>query len=76
MPNIRFSFMDQSDTEQAARVLSIAMLDSPLHIGVFLGNGENERFYGKFGSMVISTSDILGVENRYMLREPSAIGVV
>jgi ribosomal protein S18 acetylase RimI-like enzyme len=43
MDNIRISFMEQGDVQQAAKVLSIAMLDNPHHIGVFLGNGETER---------------------------------
>jgi hypothetical protein len=32
-----------NDIQQSAKILSIAMLNNPLHIGVFLGNGENER---------------------------------
>ena len=43
MEVIHFSFMEHNDIPEAARVLSIAMLDNPLHIAVFLGNGENER---------------------------------
>jgi ribosomal protein S18 acetylase RimI-like enzyme len=35
--------MEQDDIQQCAKVLSIAMLNNPHHIGVFLGNGENER---------------------------------
>ena len=43
MSNFHISFMEQNDIQQSAKVLSIAMLDNPHHIGVFLGNGENER---------------------------------
>ena len=35
--------MEQNDIQESAKVLSIAMLNNPHHIGVFLGNGENER---------------------------------
>ena len=37
------SFMEQNDIEKSAEVLSIAMLNNPHHLGVFLGNGEKER---------------------------------
>jgi len=43
MSNIQISFMEQNDIHQSAKVLSIAMLNNPHHIGVFLGNGEKER---------------------------------
>ncbi len=43
MRNFKFSFMEQNDIQQSAKVLSIAMLNNPQHIGVFLGNGEKER---------------------------------
>ena len=43
MSNFRISFMEQNDIQKSAEVLSIAMLNSPHHLGVFLGNGENER---------------------------------
>ena len=43
MLNFKISFMEQNDIQQSAKVLSIAMLNNPHHIGVFLGNGENER---------------------------------
>ena len=43
MSNIRISFMEQNDILKSAEVLSIAMLNNPHHLGVFLGNGENER---------------------------------
>lgn len=35
--------MEQNDIQQSAKVLSIAMLNNPHHVGVFLGNGEKER---------------------------------
>jgi len=35
--------MEQNDIQQSAKVLSIAMLNNPHHIGVFMGKGENER---------------------------------
>jgi ribosomal protein S18 acetylase RimI-like enzyme len=43
MLKFQISFMEQNDIRESARVLSIAMLNNPLHISVFLGNGENER---------------------------------
>lgn len=43
MRNFHISFMEQNDIQQSAKVLSIAMLNNPHHIGVFLGKGENER---------------------------------
>lgn len=43
MSNFHISFMEQNDIQKSAKVLSIAMLNNPQHIGVFLGNGENER---------------------------------
>lgn len=41
--NLQISFMEHNDIQQSAKVLSIAMLNNPHHIGVFLGNGEKER---------------------------------
>ncbi|MEW6674213.1 MAG: hypothetical protein AB1427_21170, partial [Thermodesulfobacteriota bacterium] len=43
MSRLQISFMEQNDIQQSAKVLSIAMLNNPHHIGVFLGNGEKER---------------------------------
>lgn len=43
MSNYHISFMEQNDIQKSAKVLSIAMLNNPHHIGVFLGNSENER---------------------------------
>jgi len=35
--------MEKNDIQQSARVLSVAMLNNPLHVAVFQGNGEKER---------------------------------
>lgn len=35
--------MEQNEIPQSAKVLSIAMLNNPLHIGVFMGKGEKVR---------------------------------
>lgn len=35
--------MEQNDIQKAAKVLSVAMLHNQHHLGVFMGNGENER---------------------------------
>lgn len=43
MGNFHISFMEQNDIQNAAEVLSIAMLNNPHHLGVFLDNGEKER---------------------------------
>jgi len=43
MSNLQISFMEQNDIQQSAKVLSVAMLNNPNHIGVFLGNGEKVR---------------------------------
>lgn len=43
MSKIDISFMEHNDIQQSAKILSIAMLNNPLHIGVFLGSGEKER---------------------------------
>ena len=43
MSSFRISFMEQNDIQQSARVLSISMLNNPNHIGIFLGNDEDER---------------------------------
>ena len=42
MSNFHISFMEQNDIQKSAKVLSIAMLNNPHHIGVFLGNGEEK----------------------------------
>ena len=43
MSNIPISFMEHDDIPVAANVLSLAMLNNPLHIAIFQGNGEDER---------------------------------
>lgn len=43
MGNLKISFMEQGDIQESARVLSLAMLNNPLHVAVFQGKGENER---------------------------------
>ena len=43
MTNIHVSLMEHRDILESAKVLSIAMLNNPLHMAVFQGNGENER---------------------------------
>ena len=43
MGNVQISFMEKSDIQKSAYVLSCAMLDNPLHVAVFQGNGEKER---------------------------------
>jgi len=43
MYDSHISFMENSDIQESAKVLSIAMLNNPLHLAVFQGNSENER---------------------------------
>lgn len=43
MSNFRIAFMEQNDIQKSVEVLSIAMLNNPHHLGVFLDNGERER---------------------------------
>ena len=43
MSRFQISFMEKSQILRAAQVLSIAMLNNPLHQKVFLGNGEPQR---------------------------------
>ncbi len=43
MDTFNISLMELSDIQEAAKVLSVAMLNNPLHIAVFLGNGEMQR---------------------------------
>ena len=40
MGNVQISFMEKSDIQESANVLSVAMLDNPLHVAVFQGKGE------------------------------------
>ena len=43
MSDYHISFMEKSDIQESAKVLSIAMLNAQLHIAVLQGNSENER---------------------------------
>ena len=43
MEQLKISFLEKSNTSEASRVLSEAMLKNPLHIAVFQGYGEKER---------------------------------
>ncbi len=43
MNNIQISYMENSHVQEASKVLSVAMLNNPIHVAVFQGNGENER---------------------------------
>ena len=43
MDSLTLSFMEKNDIKESARVLSVAMLNNPLHIAVFQGKGEKER---------------------------------
>ncbi len=66
--SFNISFMENNDLHESAKVLSLSMLNNPLHIAVFQGNSENVRFYEKFGFKIISKSKTFHVENRYMER--------
>jgi ribosomal protein S18 acetylase RimI-like enzyme len=43
MSNFHISFMEHSDIQESANVLSIAMLKNPHHTGIFMANDENVR---------------------------------
>ena len=43
MDSLKLSFMEKNDIQESARVLSVAMLNNPLHVAVFQGKGEKER---------------------------------
>ena len=43
MKDINISLMEINDIQESARVLSIAMVDNPLHEAIFQGKGEKER---------------------------------
>ncbi|MDM8538472.1 GNAT family N-acetyltransferase [Desulfobacterales bacterium HSG17] len=43
MSTFHISFMEHNDIQESAKVLSLAMLNNPLHIAVFQGNSESER---------------------------------
>jgi len=43
MDSLTLSFMEKNDIQESARVLSVAMLNNPLHVAIFQGRGEKER---------------------------------
>ena len=43
MNDTNISLMEINDIQESARVLSVAMLNNPLHVAVFQGKGEKER---------------------------------
>ncbi|BBO72001.1 hypothetical protein DSCA_59310 [Desulfosarcina alkanivorans] len=43
MGTFQISLMEKNDIRESATVLSVAMLNNPLHVAVFQGNGETER---------------------------------
>ena len=43
MDGPKLSFMEKNDIQESAGVLSVAMLNNPLHVAVFQGNSEKER---------------------------------
>lgn len=43
MGMFHLSYMQHNDIEESAQVLSLAMLNNPLHFAVFRGSGEKER---------------------------------
>ncbi len=43
MGSLKLSFMEKNDIQESTRVLSVAMLNNPLHVAVFQGKGEKER---------------------------------
>jgi ribosomal protein S18 acetylase RimI-like enzyme len=43
MDSLKLSFMENNDIQESARVLSVAMLNNPLHVAVFQGKGGKER---------------------------------
>ena len=43
MDSLKLSFMEKNDIQESARVLSVAMLNNPMHVAVFQGKGEKER---------------------------------
>jgi len=43
MSNVRISFMENSDIQESTNVLSVAMVDNPLHVAVFQGMSEKQR---------------------------------
>jgi len=61
MGNFQISFMEKSDIQESASVLSVAMLDNPLHVAVFQGKGEKERreIEKMFGELLIELPGIV-----------------
>jgi len=43
MDSLKLSLMEINDIQESARVLSVAMLNNPLHVAVFQGESEKER---------------------------------
>ena len=43
MHDFNISLMQNNDIQESAKVLSLAMLNNPLHLAVFMGNDENAR---------------------------------
>ena len=43
MEAIHLTFLQKDELDEAARVLSLAMLDNPLHVAVFRGDAETRR---------------------------------
>ena len=43
MGSVQISFMEKNDIQESANVLSVAMLENPLHVAVFQGKGDKER---------------------------------
>lgn len=41
--NLKISLMERSNIQASAEVLSLAMLNNPIHNAVYLGNGDHER---------------------------------
>ena len=73
MNHFQISFLEHNDVQESAKVLSLAMLNNPIHTAVFGGNGENERleiekmflelFYKKLGIVFLAKEGkkIIGV---------------
>ena len=61
MKDISISLMEINDLQESARVLSVAMLDNPLHVTVFKGKGERERMQieDMFGELLIELPGIV-----------------
>ena len=61
MDSLKLSFMEKSDIQESAHVLSVAMLDNPLHVAVFKGKGEKERMQIEkmFGELLIELPGIV-----------------